>query len=124
MERIEQLAFEWAAREAGLVALAVVAGALALGSDFDTTLKIAALGFSLGGALELFRVHQIAARGPEATEIWVGLKRDERPPRHVAHKLIVTAGTRAFCQFGLAAARLSIVLWAVEIGGAVTGVTV
>jgi hypothetical protein len=123
MERIEQLAFEWAAREAGLIAFGVLVCAVVFGVNLDTALKIGALGFTLVAAFELLRARQIAAREPEATDIWASLRSDERPPRTVAKRLIARAGTQASCRFGLHAARLSLCLWAVEIGGAVTGLS-
>lgn len=124
MERIEQLAFEWAAREAGLTALAVVVCALVFGANLDESLRIGALGFTLVAAFEWLRARQIAVRDAEATEIWAGLRRDERPPRAVAQRLIARAGAQASCRLGLHAARLSLALWAVEIGGAVSGLSI
>ncbi|QCK86071.1 hypothetical protein E8L99_10050 [Phreatobacter aquaticus] len=121
MERIEQLAFEWAAREAGLTAFGVVVCMLVYGASIDQALKIGALGFTLVAAFQLLRARQIVARAPETTEIWANLRSDERPPRAVAQRLIARAGTQASCRFGLHAARLSLCLWAFEIGGAMIG---
>ncbi|MBN8941642.1 MAG: hypothetical protein J0H01_19200 [Rhizobiales bacterium] len=121
MERIRELAFAWAARESGLAGLGVIALMFTLAADPIIALKAGAIGFTLLAALLMFRADRAPLREPECTEVWDGLKRDERPPRAVARRLIGTANREAASTFGWYSAGTAVALWITEIGAALSG---
>jgi hypothetical protein len=122
MERIRQRAFECAARDAGLAALAVLAAMFLFGSDPLMALKAGAIGFALVSIFLLERARRTARVAPEETEVWQCLRRDERPPRTVARPMIATAAGQAGRTFAFYAAGTSLALFVVKFGAIAAGV--
>jgi hypothetical protein len=121
MERIRELAYAWAARETGLAAVGVIGLMFTLAADPAFALKAGAIGFTLVAGLQMVRADRAPSRDPERTEIWSGLKRDERPPRAVARRLIGTASREAASTFAWYCAGTAMALFAVEIGASLGG---
>ncbi|QCI65808.1 hypothetical protein [Phreatobacter stygius] len=121
MERIRELAFAWAARESGLAVLGVIGVMFTLAGDPVLALKAGAIGFTLVAALLMFRADRAPLREPEGTEVWSGLKREERPPRAVARRLIGRANREAASTFGWYSAGTAVALWITEIGVTLSG---
>jgi hypothetical protein len=121
MERIRQRAFECAARDSGLAALAVLAAMFLLRGDPILALKAGAIGFALVSIFVLERARWAARSAPEETEVWNCLRRDERPPRNVAWPMIASAVGQAGRTFAFYAAGTSVTLFTVKVGTIAAG---
>ena len=121
MDRIRELSFAWAARETGLAVLAMIGVMFTLADSPLVALKAGAIGFTLVAAVLMVRADRAPTREVECTEVWNGLKRDERPPRAVARRLIGKANREAASTFGWYTAGTAVALWIAEIGVAVSG---
>jgi hypothetical protein len=121
MERIRQRAFECAARDAGLAALAVLAGMFLLRADPGLALKAGAIGFALVSIFVLERARWAARSAPEETEVWNCLKRSERPPRNVARPMIARAASQAGRTLAFYSAGTSLALFIAKIGTLAVG---
>lgn len=121
MERIRHRAFECAARDAGLAALAVLAAMFLLSPDLILALKAGAIGFALVAIFLLERARRTARSAPEETEVWHCLTRDERPPRAIARPMIASAAGQAGRTLAFYAAGTSLTLFMVKFGALAAG---
>jgi hypothetical protein len=121
MERIRQRAFECAARDTGLAALAVLAAMYFVSPDPIMALKAGAIGFALVAIFVLERARRAERSAPEETEVWHCLRRDERPPRTVARPMIASAASQAGRTFAFYASGTSLTLFALKIGAIAAG---
>ena len=121
MEMIRLRAFQSAARDCALAALAALALMYHWAGEPLLAMKAGGIGFALVAVFMVLRAVQNAMQDVEYNEIWINLKRDERPPRAVAKRLICSASRQACYTFGWYAAGVSISLWALTIGAGLTG---
>lgn len=119
MHEISQATRVSVGRAVGFGVLAIVM--TMLGTCFDPllTLKCGAFGFTLMAAILLFKAERAPARDHRATEVWMMIPKDRRPPEAVARPVITRAAVETYGRFGLHAALAAQVLWVVEIAYAV-----
>lgn len=121
MEMIRRRAFQAAARDCALAALAVFALVFQSAGEPVMALKVAAIGFTLVAIFMVLQVERTDRAEVEGTEVWINLKRDERPPRAVAKRLISHAVRQAGYTFGWYSAGIAVSLWVATIGAGLTG---
>lgn len=121
MEMIRRRAFQSAARDCALAALGVLALMFHWAGEPVSALKAGAIGFTLVAVFMVLRIDRADRSDPEGTEVWINLKRDERPPRAVAKRLIAAATRQASGTFGWYASGVAVSLWVATIGAGLGG---
>ena len=121
MDMIFRRAFQAAARDCGLAALATLALMFHWAGEPTAALKAGAIGFTLVAVFMVLQVDRIKRAEVEGTEVWINLKQDERPPRRVAKRLIGEAMRQACYTCGWYASGIALSLWSLTIGAGLTG---
>lgn len=116
MESIRRHAFQAAARDCALAALAVLVLMFHNATDSFSALKVGAIGFTLVAVFMILKVDRTERTDVEGTEVWGSLKQDERPPRAVARRLIGRATRQACYTLGWYTSGVAVSLWAMAIG--------
>lgn len=115
MRAVEEAAEVSIGRGVGFAVLAIIVTMAGFSFDPVAALKIGAVGFTLIAAILLYKAERALERDPRATEIWIMLPKDRRPPHEVAQKIIGNAARDAHHRFGYWCASGSLALWAADL---------
>jgi hypothetical protein len=121
MEMIRRRAFQSAARDCGLAALAALALMFHWAGDPVMALKAGAIGFTVVAIFMVLRVDWTEHSNVEGNEVWINLRQDERPPQRVAKRLIEQAMRQACYSFAWLSSGVALSLWGATIGAGLTG---
>lgn len=123
MERLREVAFVTIGRAVGFGGLAILC--VMAGTAFDPSLAVQAGGF---GVLVILAVLLLKARlaltaDHRKTEMWLYLKKDERPAEPYARWAASTVLRETYLQFARWMALLAVVLWALAVLMPLFGIT-
>jgi hypothetical protein len=115
MEQMRRVAYETVLRACGFSCLAIFC--VMIGMSFMPKLAFQAGGFltTLMSAVLMLKAYEARTKDYRRTEMWLYLKKDERPPAAYAQWASATVLRETYLQFALWTSMVAILLWAIAL---------